>query len=164
MLDVLKKWCFVAATLDGIGNWQGAPFWTMVCALPCVVGAHFMRLAFPAFFYSLLIVLFCLIVGIVAGALRYQTPEQGLPSSQPIVLDELIGYVVAFIGVSLSVKLLVVGMLLVLGVRYALPRLLPDYFSAYPSMRNTVFAVIGDDLAAGLFTNFFFVFVFWLVR
>lgn len=164
MLDIVKQWCFVIATLDGIGNWQGAPFWIMICALPCVVGSHFMRLAVPGFFYGFTTFLFFLIIAIIAGALQYQKSATETSPSSPIVIDELVGYVVAFIGVALSVKLLIVGMFLVLGTRFALPRLFPLYFTYSQTFSTSTCMIILDDLIAGIVTNFFFAFTFWLAR
>ena len=137
---IAKKIINGLATLGPVGYFPFAEIITLFLSIPMVMA-----------------------VNAVVFALHTGTgEEQALPRSV-MMINRVFGLLLAFSGISLNVKLLVVGCLFFLATRHFLPRLLLKYAEINLTTWPAVVHLLVIDCTAGMFVNFVFRFIFWLV-
>lgn len=141
----MQHFCKKIVTLGPVGYLSGSGTWATVCAIPVVW-----------FTSSSLTLTFALISFFVWALFRsFSAFESNDPSE--VVVDEVIGFMIAMVGISLSVHTCVGGFLLFrffdisksFGIRKA-------------EKMGGVAGVVVDDVIAGVYTNLLLRLCFWL--
>ena len=146
--------------LGGIGAWTGGGFISSLAAIPLLIFARLISVMHQdAALIFCLAVIFAIIL-IIHGALHFQTDKD----SSYLVLDRVLGFFIAFLGIQLTLKFFFAGFVIfhLVGVLrpFIFNRIGPLDLRTLPG----VLGVITGDILAGAVVNIFLRLVLWLAH
>ncbi len=156
----IKEWCLAIASLGSIGH---LPFGAPIAALlsfPLLIFLGWIALLNTTFFYVMTIALISIMVLSVHISLKMETDKHpGI-----IVINNMLGMLIAFMGVPVSLKFAIIGFMLFYAAKFAAPSLIRKF--AGHSLEQWPFALLflGFDITAGLLVNVFLRFVWWMAN
>ncbi len=156
----IKEWCLKIASLGAIGY---LPFGAQVAALsafPPIFVFGWLSVASPFVFY--LSTVLCLTLGAASiyGALACECDQH----PGVIVIQNLLGMLIVFMYIPLTIKFAAIGFLLFYLAKYAIPALVEKVFGCELERWPLFAALLGVDLAAGFLVNIFLQFVWWMAH
>jgi phosphatidylglycerophosphatase A len=155
----LKNFCYTIATLGSLGEWWLGGVIASAFAIPLLFLFRSLFWIRASFFYWLLVVSLVACVLVVHFALRAK-PEIAKDS---IVLDKIVGVMIALAGVSLRWRIVIFGLILF----HVLNTLRPFWF--YRSVVRHIeripgsIGVFGADLLSGALVNVFLHLITWVM-
>lgn len=160
MFSRIKEWCFYIATLGPIGSWSGGGLVSSLVAIPLLMVARFISALHQDAAF-----LFCLgtivsMVVIIHGALHFQSNKD----ASYLVLDRVLGFFIAFLGMSLTIKFFFAGFIIFHTVGIVRPLIFNKIGPLDLRSLPGVFGIITGDLIAGVAVNLFLRFVVWLAH
>ncbi|MFH1643833.1 MAG: phosphatidylglycerophosphatase A [bacterium] len=155
----LNKFCFEIATFHGLGkSWLGrilAP----VFAFPILFLFRFLFDINPNFFYWFLIAVLVIIFSAVTIALR-----SGIENvKSKIVLDEIVGLMIAFLMIPFRFKLMIFGYILFFIINFLRYPLFKSYLGSKLDNLPGALGVFSGSILSGFLTNLFMQLVLWVV-
>jgi ABC-type long-subunit fatty acid transport system fused permease/ATPase subunit len=160
MFAKIKSWCLFFSTLGPLGEWQGAAYYATACAVPAlyiIKAISWMTPGLFLFFYLLLsaVVAIVLHFGLIAA------PDN---DRQTFVLGTAFLFTAAFLGISVNVKMMVVGYLFY----HLFIAVAPPWFEKTLSCRIQdlphLAALLVPDLCAAALVNIMLRFILWVAH
>lgn len=151
----------IFVTLGPIGYVPFAGIIAVLLALPVVYAVDAVVWAMPDFYpaiYVALVVFFAAALGIV-----HWGPVEEHPPRHAVVVTRILGMLIVFSGIPLSIKFLLTGMGFFLLVRYFLPQSMLRYAGINCDSWSLLASLLFIDCVSGQLVNFIFRFIFWLV-
>lgn len=148
-------------TLGPVGALPFAGFFSVLLALPLVYAVDAFVWAIPSG-YPIIYIAF---LGFFSAALAIVLwgPVEEHPPRHTIVATRILGMLIVFAGIPLSVKFLLTGTMLFLLVRHFLPQCMERYAGIDCASWSLLASFLLIDCISGQIVNFIFRFIFWLV-
>lgn len=161
IIEKIKKICFNISTLFGLGEKFYGGFTATIIALPVVLLLDFVSKLIPEqYFFWLLLNLLLFSFTIILLALSFVTDKD----KTTIVLNNMVGMIIVFIGIPLKIKLIITGFVSFHIIAFLAPfivyRLFKYRVENIPSYISTLFV----SIIYGTIANVFLRFIFWLAR
>ncbi len=160
-MQKLRSIANVVVTLGPVGY---LPFASVLAAALAIPLVYFMDMLiwvmnslYPGIYMVLLVFVAALLFFSSMGNDKQRPPRNAL------VVTHVYGMLLVFSGIMINIKFLVTGYVLFVLLSYALPRLLVRFAKIDCTTWPLLLSFLFVDCAAGLFVNFIFRFVFWLV-
>lgn len=150
------------ATVGPLGRLPFGGALTVIVSLPVVYCVNFLVTSFPALYPWIQLIILAIAVLAVFIAQRMNEHPDGLGKNL-IVVNRIIGMVLAFSGLYLNLKFLITGFGLYFLFRHVTPILILRYMGIDLYRGARVASIFLVDCLAGLAVNFVFRFIFWLV-
>jgi hypothetical protein len=156
----IKEWCLSIASLGPIGY---LPFGAQIAALlafPVLIALGWLYLLSVTLFSVIASTLGALAVLSIYVALTLETDQHpGI-----IVIHNLLGVLLTFTCVPVTIKFALIGILLFYGARYTIPLLARKLIGQSYEQWPLFVTMLGVNVFSGLAVNIFLQFVLWLAR
>jgi len=156
----IKEWCLSIASLGPIGY---MPFGAQIAALlsfPILIILGWLFLLSTSLFYGIVTTLALLAVLAIYVALGFETDQH----PGVIVINNVLGMVIVFICMPITIKFAAIGILLFYGAKYLIPRVMRKLVGQSFEKWPLFITLIGVDVFSGLVVNIFLRFVLWLAN
>jgi phosphatidylglycerophosphatase A len=156
----IKEWCLKIASLGTIGHLPLGAQIAALLAFPVLIVLGWLCWLSAIAFYPIATFLVVLIVAAVYGALRCECDHH----PGVIVINNLLGMLVAFMFIPLTIKFAAIGFLLFYITKYILPFVLKKLCKCEFDRWPLLLTLLGVDVVAGFVVNIFLQFVWWMAH
>jgi hypothetical protein len=154
----IKKWCLKIASLGRVGYFPFGAQFAALLALPVIFILGWIYAMSLLAFCIIFILSFLLAIGAVFSALNFECDcHPGV-----IVVPNLLGAVIAFMFIPLTIKFIAVGLALFFIMQYLLPHVITRAFGFKPEQWPLWCALLVFDILSGLVVNWFLLFIKWM--
>lgn len=155
----IKEYSFRYATLWGLGERRFCSVLASFIAIPALIIAHGCLWTHVYVFYFVLFLFIVTSIFSLVFSLLYVSDRD----SSVIVLNRVLGVMLAFWGIPLTLKFIFIGFILFYASFFGLPFLLNKFNIRRLDTLPSVFGILAPDLLAGFVVNLFLRFVLWMV-
>lgn len=158
MMLKIKELCFKISTIGPLGYWATGGIVANLLAIPILYLSRMVYGLHAPIFFVASIILVMLSVLAIHFALSYPTDKD----SSVIVLDRLLGFLLVFVCVPLSIKFLIVGFILFNLFNFLRPFLLYRLWNFSLEELPGVLGILTGPVITGILINLFFQFSAWI--
>lgn len=158
-IEKVKKFCYRFSTFGPIGEWWLGGVLVSLFAIPTLLLFRSLYwLSLPVFYWVLVLLLTFLLV-VIQGALQFN-PER---AQRAIVLDKILGVMIAFVGVGLRWRVIIFGFILFHILNTIKPFMFYRKTVCYIEKLPGILGILGAEILSGFLVNLALRVIAWVM-